>query len=97
MKSKKIVEEEDFTKYMPHRYDKKVSFAKVNWGKENFVLAFGNSCDANACECNAYEFKSIKESEINQKDVPIWEFGARTAQQIELLSKMDISKKKCKK
>lgn len=78
---------------------KKTSFAKVSWGesKGTFLVAFLDVSTRNYCENNALSFKSIPNEEVKQKSVPIWEPGNKTAEQIEALPKLDLSKEKAAK
>jgi hypothetical protein len=85
---------EFFLKYMPSAVAEDFTFAKVNWGagKGPYILAFRNSCDADYCSCNANEFKSIKDSDIKQNHIHIWECGSKTPEQINKLPTLEVNK-----
>jgi hypothetical protein len=74
--------------------DKKIRFAKVNWGagKGPYILAFDSSSDYDYCECNSHEFKPLKDNDIKQNHVHIWECGSKLPEQINKLPTLDIEK-----
>jgi hypothetical protein len=94
--TEKDVEEAFFIKMMGKYIDKKIRFAKVNWGvgKGPYILAFENSSDYSYCECNAHEFKPLKDSDIKQNHIHIWECGSKLPEQINKLPTLDIEKYK---
>jgi hypothetical protein len=76
--------------------DKKIRFAKVNWGtgKGPYILAFENSSDYNYCECNAHELKPLKIQDIKQNFVHIWSCGIKTPEEINKLPTINIEEYK---
>jgi hypothetical protein len=85
-----------FIKMMGKYIDKKIRFAKVNWGagKGPYILAFENSSDYSYCECNAHEFKPIKDADIKQNHIHIWKCGSKLPEQINKLPTLDVEKYK---
>jgi hypothetical protein len=83
-----------FNSVMGKYNDKKIRFAKVNWGvgKGPYILAFNSSSDYDYCECNSHEFKPLKDNDIKQNHVHIWECGAKLPEQINALPTLDIEK-----
>jgi hypothetical protein len=77
---------------MEEASDHKVTFAKVSWnkGRGPYILAFPDSCVRDYCEMNALEFKTVHAKEIKVDKLPLWECGAKTAEQINALPKIDI-------
>jgi hypothetical protein len=95
LKEKKLYEEDDIIAKVAAIYnDKKIRFAKANWGvgKGPYILAFEGSSDFEYCSCNAYEFREMKPSEVKQNFVHIWECGMKTPEQINSLPTIDMKK-----
>jgi hypothetical protein len=99
VKEKKLSKEEEseqefFSKYVSGYSSNRITFAKVNWGvgKGPYILAFDSECDATYCECNAHEFKYLKENDIKQNNVHIWECGSKLPEEINKLPTLDMKK-----
>jgi len=87
-------DDDDFISQTIKKYgDTKIRFAKVNWGtgKGPYILAFRNSCDYEYCSCNAHELKPIKDYEIKQNNIHIWEFGSKSPEEINKLPTLDMN------
>ena len=88
---KKKTEENEEELGLPIVLDKKVSFGRATWGKNGpFLLAFTDSLTRDYCECNADDFKNININDVKVHEVPIWECGARTQEEIDKLPKMNL-------
>jgi len=76
--------------------DKKVSFAKIIFNKNRgpYIVAFPDSTTRDYCECNALDFKPVTAGDIKTEEVPIWECGAKTPEEINALPKLNIKKHK---
>ena len=79
-------------KIMEKYSDKKVRFAKVNWGtgKGPYILAFEDSMTYDYCECNSHEFKPLKALDIKQNHVHIWECGSKLPEEINKLPTLNM-------
>lgn len=89
-------EKENFTevidKFVKNYSDTKIRFAKVHWGhgKGPYLLAFKDSLDYNFCECNAHDFKPLKDGDIKQNKIHLWEMGVKTPDEVGKLPILDM-------
>ena len=73
--------------------DKKVSFAKLifSGNRGPFFVAFPDSLTRDYAEMNALDFKTVNIADLKTfKEVPIWECGVKTQEEMDKLPKLNI-------